>query len=35
MVKKGGKKYQGIFMKIDFDLYRKSKPLIPDRTKDY
>ena len=35
MVKGKSKPYQGIYMKIDFDLYRKSKPLIQDRTKDY
>ncbi|MCE7699527.1 MAG: hypothetical protein K8E24_012220 [Methanobacterium paludis] len=34
MVKRGGKKYRA-YMKTDFDMYRKSKPLIPDRTKDY
>jgi len=29
------KKYKGIYMKIDYDLYRKSKAIIKDRTKDY
>lgn len=28
-------KTKGVFMRIDHDLYRKSKALIPDRTKDY
>ncbi|MEN6552825.1 MAG: hypothetical protein ABFC34_08055 [Methanobacterium sp.] len=31
----GNKKYKGIYMKIDYDLYRKSKVIIKDRTKDY
>ena len=31
----GNKIVKGIFMKIDHDLYTKSKSIIPDRTKDY